>query len=121
MSEQRILDTEIKSREKLNREADQRYLLRWGAVLVAIFLDFFMGWALYHSSHAILSPNYFEAPSSYIVAAYVAPIASMTAITIALLVAAFRGFKEEDEKNTASTMVHGARASGVAGGDSGSV
>ena len=111
-TEFRILAAELESIGKLNREADQRYRLRLIAVRVAIVLVIFVGCVLLYSSYKILSPKHFEVPSSYIIATYVAPIASMTAITIALLVAAFRGFKDGDEKNTVSAMVEGTRASG---------
>lgn len=55
-----------------------------------------MGCVLSHVVHKLMSIKTFGAGTSYIIAVYVAPIASMSGLAVALLVAAFRGFKEGD-------------------------
>jgi hypothetical protein len=111
--ELRLLDANAKSKENLNREADQRLNLRRLPVGVGVVLMIGMGVMLWHVSHSVFSPSYFERPSMYIVAALVAPILSMTTVSIALLVAAFRRFKDSDEKNGATATAEAARGLGM--------
>jgi hypothetical protein len=111
--ELRLLDAGAKSKENFNREADQRFNLRRLAVLVAVFLIIGMGIMLYHVAHAVFTPHYFEKPFMYVVAVLVAPILSMTTVSIALLVAAFRGFKGSDEADAAKMTTDAARGAGV--------
>lgn len=111
--ELRLLDAGAKSKENLNREADQRFNLRRLAVAVGVLLIIGMGVMLCHVSHAIFTPSYFEKPSMYIVAALVAPILSMTTVSIALLVAAFRGFKDSDGNDSVAMTTDVARSAGI--------
>jgi hypothetical protein len=111
--ELRLLDAGAKSKENVNREADQRFNLRRLAVGMGVILIFGMGVMLYHVAHAVFTPHYFEKPSMYVVAALVAPILSMTTVSIALLVAAFRGFKGSDEADAAKMTTDAARGAGM--------
>ncbi|MFG6620626.1 hypothetical protein ACGYK3_13975 [Sulfitobacter sp. 1A05707] len=111
--ELRLLDANAKAKENLNREADQRHNLRRLSVGVGVALMIGMGVMLWHVSHSIFTTSYFEKPSMYIVAALVAPILSMTTVSIALLVAAFRGFKDSDGKNSAAMTAEAARGAGI--------
>lgn len=94
--EYRLLEADARARENLNREADQRYWLRWGVVALAILVILGMGGMLIHVAHWLPAD-----PKSVgaLIALHVAPIVSMTTLAIALLVAAFRGFKDGDEKS----------------------
>lgn len=92
----RGLEAEAKAKEHVNREADQRYSLRWLAVLACLAVIIGMGCLLWHVSHRLMTLQTFGAPAGYIIAVYVAPIVSMTSLSVALLVAAFRGFKDGD-------------------------
>jgi hypothetical protein len=105
----RLLEADAKARENLNREADQRYRLRQIAVAVVILIILGMGGLLAHVAHWL--PNEPKSVGAAI-ALHIAPIASMTTLAIALLVAAFRGFKDGDEKAGASIATEGARATG---------
>lgn len=111
--ELRLLDADAKAKENLNREADQRYWLRWAAVAVAFAIILGMGYMLGHVGYYILSRHGIGAPAAFLVAVYVAPIVSMTTIALALLVAAFRAFKSGDEQASASALAQGAKATGL--------
>jgi hypothetical protein len=106
----RLLEADAKARENLNREADQRYWLRWFVVVLAFLVILGMGGLLLHVSHWL--PKDSNAIGS-VIALHVAPIASMTTLAIALLVAAFRGFKDGDEKSSVETANASIRATGV--------
>lgn len=106
----RLLQADAKARENLNREADQRYWLRWGVVLLAVLVIFGMGGLLVHVAHWL--PRASNA-MGVVIALHVAPIASMTTLAIALLVAAFRGFKDGDEKSSVDSASTSIRATGL--------
>ncbi|MFK4794235.1 hypothetical protein [Sphingobium sp. ZW T5_29] len=111
--ELRLLDADAKAKENLNREADQRYFLRWGAVALSVAVVAGMAFMLYHVGYYMLSKSVANVPAAFLVAIYVAPIVSMTTVSLALLVAAFRAFKDGDEKAGASLMTEGAKATGL--------
>ena len=94
----RLIDAEAKSREKLNREADQRYWLRWLVIAMSVLLVVGMAVLLVFVVCRVIFGGFMELDQSVQVTAYLAPITSMTAVTIALLIAAFRGYKETDEE-----------------------
>jgi hypothetical protein len=108
--EYRLLKADAKARENLNREADQRYLLRWVAVCLVVLIIVGMACLLAHVAHWL--PNEPGAMTA-VIALHIAPIVSMTTLAIALLVAAFRGFKDGDEKSSAAIASDGARAAGL--------
>lgn len=110
--EYRLLEADAKGRENLNREADQRYWLRWVAVALVVVIIFGMGCLLSHVAHWL--PNEPKAMGA-VIALHIAPIVSMTTLAIALLVAAFRGFKDGDEKAGTVIATESARASGLLG------
>jgi hypothetical protein len=108
--EYRLLEADAKARENLNREADQRYWLRWVAVGLVVVIILGMGCLLAHVAHWLPSEPH---AMGAVIALHIAPIISMTTLSIALLVAAFRGFKDGDEKAGASIATDGARATGL--------
>ena len=105
--EYRLLEADAKARENLNREADQRYWLRWVAVGLVVLIILGMGCLLAHVSHWF--PTNSNAMPA-VIALHIAPIVSMTTLAIALLVAAFRGFKEGDEKAGMAFAAESAKA-----------
>jgi hypothetical protein len=111
--ELRLLDEGAKAKENLNRKADQRFMLRWLAVGTAMFLIIAMLCMLFHVVHQLLFMHAFKAPPILLVATYVAPIVSMTTLAIALMVAAFRGFKDGDEVTGMSAIAEGAKATSI--------
>jgi NADH:ubiquinone oxidoreductase subunit K len=95
-----VLDAEVKAKELKNKEDSQRYLLKWLAVGLAILVILGMSLALYHMAHLATSPAIQYTSPSFAVAMIVAPVASISAITIAVLVGAFRRFDSKDFENT---------------------
>jgi cation transport ATPase len=107
-----LIDAEAKAKENRNRETDQRYVLRWVAVICACLLIIGMATMLWHLAHWTVG-NPGNAPASFIVAIFVAPILSMTTLALALLVAAFRGYKDSDEATGATLASQGMKATGM--------
>lgn len=106
----RILDAEARSMENGNRETDQRLWLRYVAVAVCIAIIIGMGCMLSHVVHKLMTLKTFGAQSAYIIAIYVTPILSMSGLSIALLVSAFRGFKEGDGDASTKAIAEGTKA-----------
>lgn len=109
----RVLDAEAREKEKINREADQRYWLRFVSVFVAIAILIGMGIVLICVSKEALPPSYVKSHPVYIVSVSIGPVVSMTTITIALLFAAFRGFKNADPELAIDPVSAGARIGGA--------
>ena len=94
--ELRLLDLEQANQNLKNREFGQRYIIRWIAVVVGVCVIIGMAAALTHLVHsAFWGPFLFVSPA-FAVAMIVAPITSITAITVALFVGAFRKFEDKD-------------------------
>ena len=106
----RLLEAEAKARENLNREADQRYRLRWIAVFVVLGIIAMIALLLNHIAHWLPDDS---KSTGAVIALHLAPIISMTTLAIALLVAAFRGFKEGDDKFGTSNASDAVKASGM--------
>lgn len=107
-----LLETDRALRNLQKREAGQRYWLRWIAVLTGILVIGGMAAVLTHLVHNTFFGRVsctFWAPlqctfkgqlhvanGAFLVAMIVAPITSITAITVTLFVGAFRKFEEKD-------------------------
>lgn len=74
-----------------------------------------MGIMLYHVGYYILTPNVAKVSSSFLVVVFAAPILSMTTMGLALLMAAFRGYKDNDSVAGATILGEAAKASGITG------
>lgn len=111
--EYRLLEASAKAKENLNREADQRYYLRWLAVILGLLIIGVMIVVLFHMSHRVLIGPILLAPTAYGMTLIIVPIVSMTTIVLALLIAAFRGFKAGDEDSAVSAATNSARATGL--------
>ncbi len=107
--ELRILEAEAKLKKQTYLENVQRYWIKWIAVFTGLFVILGMAFALWYFVCIITSP---ESPSTtnaaFTVAMIVAPVASMTVITVALFVGAFRKFEKEDPENMGSGIARGA-------------
>lgn len=106
-AEAELLD--LGAKRKSNREADQRFWLRNIVIAIVIVIILGMGSLLWHVAHWLP-----DDPKSMgaVIALHIAPIVSITTLSIALLVAAFRGFKDGDEKAGTAIVTEGARATG---------
>lgn len=104
-----LLDFERALRRLQNREASQRYWLRWISVGIGVLVVAGMAammWYLVQETgkdpSRILTPG-------FAVAMIVAPITSITAITVALFVGAFRRFEDKDMESISNTALNAAR------------
>lgn len=91
-----LLETDRALRTLQKREAGQRYWLRWIAAGTGIIVIVGMAGVLTHLVHSTFWGPFHFASGAFSVAMIVAPIASITAITVALFVGAFRKFDEKD-------------------------
>ena len=91
-----LLETDRTLRSLQKREAGQRYWLRWIAVVTGILVIGGMSAVLTHLVHRTFWGPFHFASGAFSVAMIVAPIASITAITVALFVGAFRKFDDKD-------------------------
>lgn len=105
----RLLEADAVAKEHANREGGQRFWLRWIAVGISVSIVVFMGVVLKHVVHKLLLIKTFGASNAYVIGLYVAPILSMNALSIALLIAAFRKFKEDDGEKGGSAILNSAK------------
>jgi biotin transporter BioY len=109
----RLLEASVKEKALRHREDDQRYLLKWVAAIAGIVVIVAMGALVTHLVHHVFWGPFLFANAAFTVAMIVAPITSITAITVALFVGAFRKFDDKDlEKvgngvSSASTFYRG--------------
>lgn len=99
----RLLTAEDKERDLRLQEIEQRMAIRrWTARLAAltvVMMCLLVGWTKYSYGLMWL----ILAPKAYVIALIVAPILSVTTITVALLLGAFRRFKDDDPEQIATT------------------
>lgn len=101
-----LLEAEASLKRMAHREFGQRYIVKWVAVSTGVVVILGMAVALWHMVHSVFWGPFVFANAAFTVAMIVAPITSITAITVALFVGAFRKFEEKDLE---------AMGSGVAG------
>lgn len=112
------LDLENQTRALLAKEIRQRILLRWLSVTLAVIVIVFMALALWHITHRVFwGPFVFVSPS-IAVAMFVAPVVSITTITVMIAIGAFRKFKDEDMSGINLSSIAGDSARSFLGGGS---
>jgi hypothetical protein len=90
------LDSESKYRGLLISEVNQRIRMRYAVSILATLVILAMaGYAAHAVHHYFVGPFVLISPSLAIVL-FLAPVTSVTAITISLLVGVFRRFKDDD-------------------------
>lgn len=94
--ELRLLRIEAENQDLKQREYGQRRVIRWIAVLTGILVIVGMGAVLTHLVHSTFWGPFHFASGAFAVAMIIAPIISITTITVALFVGAFRKFEEKD-------------------------
>jgi hypothetical protein len=87
---------ETENQDLKRREYGQRRAIRWIAVATGIVVILGMAAILTHLVHSTFWGPFHFASGGFSVAMIVAPIASITAITVALFVGAFRKFEDND-------------------------
>lgn len=80
----------------VNRDKDQRYWLRWIAAAIGIIVIVGMTSLLWHMMHQLKFWPFQIYASSVLIAMFVAPLVSITTVTIALFIGAFRRFSDDD-------------------------
>ncbi|WPZ30776.1 hypothetical protein T8A63_07375 [Sulfitobacter sp. OXR-159] len=102
-----LLEAERALRKLLTREAGQRYWLRWIAVGAGCLVIVGMASLLWHLAHIVFWGPFVLVGPAFSVAMLVTPILSITTITVALFVGAFRKFEDKDI-DTMSSGIAGA-------------
>lgn len=107
------LSEESKIRGLLINEIEQRILIRKYAVWIAITIISFMALVLVHGIHEYFWFKMVVIPQSIILAMFVAPIVSITTLSVLLIIGAFRRFNDDDmpKVNVASLASEIARKS----------
>ena len=91
-----LLKAESKLRLLLHNQFSQRYWLRWLSFLVGVLVLFGMGIILMVVFCGAFASNAKFSLVDLSFSIVIAPVASITAITIALFVSAFRRFEDKD-------------------------
>jgi hypothetical protein len=91
-----FLELEAKLKRSEHRERSQRYMIKWVAVFAGVGVIVAMFWLLTHLFHHMVWGPFIVANPAMSVAMIVSPILSITAITVALFVGAFRKFEDGD-------------------------
>lgn len=98
--EDRVSSKEMSLEDQLRtlqiRETEQRIQIRQLVLIIGVAVLVVMAILAAHSMHKVMWGHILTVPRSYAIALIVAPIASITTITVALLVGAFRRFRESD-------------------------
>lgn len=91
-----LLEADAKARNLSNRDADQRFALKWIAIVVGLAVIAGMVFFLWHVSHKLFLGPFMTTSPGFAVAAIVAPVTAITTITVVILVGAFRQFSDAD-------------------------
>jgi|EndMetStandDraft_5_1072996.scaffolds.fasta_scaffold1138072_1 hypothetical protein len=90
------LDAEAQHRRLLITEVRQRINVRNWVVAIAITVLIFMACVLAHAAHRYFLGPFVLIPPTLAIVMFIAPVVSITTITIMLLIGAFRRFKDDD-------------------------
>jgi hypothetical protein len=109
------LSAEGQQRQLLLREIEQRIGIRFWTSILAVVMLCLMAFVLWYATHRYLGYPASQKTPAIVIALYVAPIASMTTITVMLLVGAFRRFKEDEFGPVNLASIAGETAKAAAG------
>lgn len=105
--ELRLLTAEASLMEISAKEAGQRHLIRWIAVLTGLVVIVVMFSLVGHALHRINWWPVFRPSTAFMIVIVVGPVASITTITIALFIGAFRKFEDKDTERAADGVTTG--------------
>lgn len=104
-AELKLLEAEASLRKLVQREIGQRYIIKWVALVAGCIVIIGMTAVLWHLVHSAFWGPFMVVNSAFSVAMIVTPILSITTITVALFVGAFRKFEEKDLEVAGSGIV----------------
>jgi hypothetical protein len=109
------LSAEDKYRKLLRHEVMQRIGMRYAAIVIALAVISTMVWFARHVLFLYFVGPFVAVPPAVAIALFVAPIVSVSAITIMLLIGAFRRFKDDDldQINAQAVVEAGKAAAGM--------
>lgn len=93
------LTQEGKARDLLIKEIEQRITNRQTAITIAVVVMIFMALLLGHVTHSFYWGPVMVVPQSVAIAMFLAPVISITTLSVVLVVGAFRHFKDRDMSN----------------------
>jgi len=103
-----LLEAEAKLKRLANREIGQRFIIKWIAIVTGWLVILGMAALLVHFFHKAFWGSFLFVSPSFAVAMIVAPVASITAITVAIFVGAFRRFEDKDLERLGNSVSTGA-------------
>jgi hypothetical protein len=111
-AENATLTAEADHRQLIISEIRQRIRMRYTAVTISVLVIIGMALAVAHLLHRLFVGPIVLVPQSVVIAMFVGPVLSVSAITITLMVGAFRRFKDDDMDNinVASLAVEAAKS-----------
>jgi magnesium-transporting ATPase (P-type) len=109
-----VLQADAAARHDQSRDRRQRYFIKWVAIITGVVIimgmSSFLGLFLYltYAVHDTFWEQFFFTQSTLAIAMVIAPITSITAITVALFVGAFRRFEDKDMETASNGAAAGA-------------
>jgi hypothetical protein len=106
--EHKLLELSKSVKTLQQAELRQRIWLRWGAAALGVLVIVGMSLMLWHLMHHLLFFGLFiRVPASVAVVMFVAPVLSITTITVILFIAAFRRFEDKDFDSAGAGLTSG--------------
>ncbi len=111
------LSAEAEYKELLKNEIQQRIQIKMIVIVIAIVVLIFMGGVLTHASHTFSAKDITKIPSTLLIVMFLAPIVSISTVTVMLLFGAFRQFKDDDLNKVNISSLAGEIAKASTGGN----
>lgn len=102
-----LLTLEAQLKGYAKKEASQRYIIKWVAVAIGILVILSMLTILGHALHRLHWWPLLRPSPAFMVVIVAAPVASITTITIAFFIGAFRKFDDKDADRAANGVATG--------------
>ncbi|MVO18131.1 hypothetical protein [Parasedimentitalea huanghaiensis] len=92
------------------REAEQRIQIKQLVLVISVSVLVVMTYLILHAMHKVMMGPVLTVPRIYAMSLILAPVASITTITVALLVGSFRRFKPSDSDALVGMATEAAKA-----------
>jgi hypothetical protein len=103
-----LLEAEAELKKLANREIGQRFAIKWIAIATGLMVIIGMSALAMHFFHRAFGGLFLLVSPSFTIAMIVAPVASITAITVAIFIGAFRRFEDKDLEKLGNGVSTGA-------------